>query len=147
MGEESRWSRWPLDIDDLLQQGTPAPAPRVAPGTLVGHVHLKVSDVARANDFYRDSLGFEEQASIPSAAFLSAGGYHHHVGLNSWQSRGSTRAPDDAPGLREVGFRLGSEQAIDALAEQAAGSSSPVRDGSGRLSLRDPDGQLLSFSA
>ena len=134
-----------LDIDDLLQQGTQAPASHIAPGSFVGHVHMKVSDVARANDFYRDSLGFEEQASIPSAAFLSAGGYHHHVGLNSWQSQGSNRAPEDTPGLREVGFRLASGQALDTLAEQAAGSDSLARDDSGRL-LRDPDGQLLSFS-
>lgn len=112
-----------LDIDDLLAQGAETSAPEIAPGAFVGHVHMKVSDVARANDYYRDALGFEEQATIPSAAFLAAGGYHHHIGLNSWQSRGSTQAPDSAPGLREIGFRLGSTEAIDALAEQATGSS------------------------
>jgi catechol 2,3-dioxygenase len=153
-----RWARPPggqgvemvtlaLDIDDLLAQAPQTPVPRIAPGTFVGHVHMKVSDVARANDFYRDALGFEEQARLPSAAFLSAGGYHHHIGLNSWQSQGSPRPPDSAPGLREVGFRLGGAGAIDALAEQATGSESLSRDESARLSIRDPDGQLLSFTA
>jgi catechol 2,3-dioxygenase len=134
-----------LDIDDLLAQGAEIPATEIAPGTFVGHVHMKVSDVARANDFYRDALGFEEQAMLPSAAFLSAGGYHHHIGLNSWQSQGSTRAPDSAPGLREVGFRLAGPEAIDALAEQSAGWESVSREPA-QISLRDPDGQLLSFS-
>lgn len=137
----------PLDVDDLLAQSPESPAAAMASGTVVGHVHMKVADVPHAHDFYRDALGFEEQAMLPSAAFLSAGGYHHHVGLNSWQSQGSTRAPDSAPGLREVGFRLGSAEAIDTLAEQAAGTDSLTRESSERLSLRDPDGQLLSFSA
>ena len=56
--------------------------------TAIGHVHLKVSDVPRAVAFYRDALGLDEQARLPSAGFLSAGGYHHHVGVNSWQSQG-----------------------------------------------------------
>ena len=96
----------PLDIDDLLAQGEQQPAPAIAARTAVGHVHLKVADVARASAFYRDALGFEEQAEMPAAAFLAAGGYHHHVGLNSWQSRGGASAPADAPGLRRVDFEL-----------------------------------------
>ena len=83
------------------------PAPALAPDTAVGHVHLKVSDVPRATAFYRDALGLQEQAQLPSAAFLAAGGYHHHVGLNSWQSQGAAPAPDSAPGLGRVEFELG----------------------------------------
>lgn len=83
----------PLDLEDLLAQGAEEPAPAMGPEVVVGHVHLKVSDVPRATVFYRDALGFEEQAQMPSAAFLSAGGYHHHVGLNSWQSQGAGAPP------------------------------------------------------
>jgi len=86
----------PLDLDDLLAQFDDEPAPAVSPQTTVGHMHLKVADVPRAAAFYRDALGLEEQAQLPSAAFLAAGGYHHHVGLNSWQSRGAAPAPDSA---------------------------------------------------
>jgi catechol 2,3-dioxygenase len=136
----------PLDIGDLLAQGPEEPSARIDPGTGVGHVHLKVADVARANAFYRDALGFEEQAQIPSAAFLAAGGYHHHVGLNSWQSRGGTRAPDDAPGLRLVDFELGDRAALDALAGALAGAPDLTSAADGGVSLRDPDGQLLSFA-
>jgi catechol 2,3-dioxygenase len=99
-----------LDLDDLLAQspldvGDSAIA-TIAPETTIGHVHLKVADVARAVEFYRDALGFEEQARLPSAAFLSAGGYHHHIGLNSWQSRGASAPPASAPQLNEVRFEL-----------------------------------------
>jgi catechol 2,3-dioxygenase len=88
----------PLDIDDLLAQFTGEPSPEIDPGTVIGHVHMKVSDVRRALAFYRDSLGFEEQLEFGSqAAFVSAGGYHHHIGLNSWESRGGSPAPARAP--------------------------------------------------
>ncbi|HEY2215866.1 MAG TPA: VOC family protein [Solirubrobacteraceae bacterium] len=98
-----------LDLDDLLAQAPgdfDSSAATVADRTAIGHVHLKVADVPRALAFYRDTIGFEEQAQIPSAAFVSAGGYHHHIGLNSWQSQGASASPPTAPGLREIRFTL-----------------------------------------
>ena len=143
----------PLDVEDLLAQFSSEPAPSVASGTGIGHVHLKVADVPRSADFYRDVLGLDEQAQLPSAAFLSAGGYHHHVGLNSWQSRGAAPAPDTAPGLRRVEFELSDPDALAALerglsdAASAGSQTQPAQEDDERLSLRDPDGQLLSFTA
>lgn len=68
--------------------------------TRIGHVHLKVSDLQRSLDFYCGLLGFElMQKYGDQAAFISAGGYHHHIGLNTWQSKGSAPAPKNAPGL------------------------------------------------
>lgn len=137
----------PLDLEDLLAQSPNEPSAAVPPDTGVGHVHLKVSEVPRATGFYRDALGFEEQAQLPSAAFLSAGGYHHHVGLNSWQSQGAAPAPDSAPGLRRLDFELGSSDALDVL-ERTLGelsSEASARERDGGLSLHDPDGQLLTF--
>jgi catechol 2,3-dioxygenase len=68
--------------------------------TRIGHVHLKVSDLKRSLDFYRGVLGFELMTMYgDAAAFLSAGGYHHHIGLNTWQSKGAGPAPARAPGL------------------------------------------------
>jgi catechol 2,3-dioxygenase len=140
----------PLDLEDLLAQDLGGPAPAMAPGTGVGHVHLKVSDVQRAAGFYGEALGFEEQAKLPSAAFLAAGGYHHHVGLNSWQSAGGDPAPDSAPGLRTVIFELGDERSVDSLertlADAPAGAGAARAD-DGSLSVRDPDGQRLVFAA
>jgi catechol 2,3-dioxygenase len=139
----------PLDLEDLLLA---QPAAKDTPETAfgIGHVHLQVADVSRALAFYRDALGFEEQAQLPSAAFVSAGGYHHHVGLNSWHSHGGRPAPDSAPGLRHVVFELADAPALDALERRlsdATAEQSPSRDEDGRLTLRDPDRQLLSFAS
>jgi catechol 2,3-dioxygenase len=139
----------PLDLDDLLAQAPLEPEAAMPPQTVLGHVHLKVSDVARAAAFYRDVLGFDEMAHMPSAAFLSAGGYHHHVGLNSWQSRGAGPPSEHEPGLRQVTFELSSpgalgelEQRLAATAEQAVLERRP-----GRVSVADPDGNRLAFRA
>jgi len=133
----------PLDVEDLLQTSPEGPEPRIAPGTTVGHVHLKVADVDAAARFYL-ALGFEQQARIPQAAFLAAGGYHHHVGLNSWQSAGGAPAPE-SPGLRQVAFELGSAQAVDGLAAAAADATAPGAPG--EVLVSDPDGETLSFAA
>src|SRR2546429_5681144 len=77
------------------------PAPNPAPPAMrVGHVHLKVADLERAIAFYRDVLGFElTQRYGREAAFLSAGGYHHHIGLNTWESQGGSQPPPGTTGL------------------------------------------------
>ena len=153
-----------LDIDDLLAQSEGEPSAAIEPGTHIGHVHLKVSDVPRAVAFYRDVLGLDEQARLPSASFLSAGGYHHHIGVNSWQSLGGRAAPDSAPGLRQVELELSDAAALQALERRlaefgvkAGGDSTPVAtpepeselepesESDKRLSLRDPDGHALTL--
>jgi catechol 2,3-dioxygenase len=147
-GRGVRMVTLPLDLDDLLTHDPGGAVGSVDSGTTVGHIHLKVSDVPRATAFYRDALGFEEQATMPSAAFLSAGGYHHHVGLNSWQSAGAAPAPDNAPGLREVAVELGDRGAVQQLERRLReGSGEDVLEegANGGLSVRDPDGQLLTF--
>jgi catechol 2,3-dioxygenase len=147
-GHGVRMVTLPLDLDDLLAQDPGGAAPSIDPAASVGHVHLKVSDVPRATAFYRDALGFEEQATLPSAAFLSAGGYHHHVGLNSWQSAGAGPAPDNAPGLREVQVELADGHAVEELEQRlrdTAADDAIERGTNGGLSVRDPDGQLLRF--
>lgn len=81
---------------------------RVPASTTIGHVHLKVSDLERALAFYRDVLGFDLVQRLPdnSAAFLSAGGYHHHVALNTWQSRGGAPPPARHTGLYHLAVRF-----------------------------------------
>jgi catechol 2,3-dioxygenase len=142
----------PLDLDDLMAQAPAEDAQAMPAGTTVGHVHLKVSDVAPAAAFYRDTLGLEEQALLPSASFLSAGGYHHHVGLNSWQSSGASAPAESAPGLRLVEFKLSGEDALSALEQRLAEAPASATDGRSierereRLSVSDPDGQRLTFA-
>jgi catechol 2,3-dioxygenase len=137
----------PLDLEDLLAQSGGPPTAEVAPGTGVGHVHLKVADVERTRDFYRQAVGMEEQATMPSAAFLSAGGYHHHIGLNSWQSAGAGPAPETAPGLRRLEFELSAERELQALGERLERGGADLAGASGgELLVRDPDGELLAFA-
>ena len=79
---------------------------RAPDGTGIGHVHLKVADIDRALAFYRDVLGFDQVMRLgEDAAFVSAGGYHHHIGLNTWQSRRSTPAPPHHTGLYHFAIR------------------------------------------
>lgn len=144
----------PLDLDGLLAQAPGGPTPAVPVGTIIGHVHLKVAEVSRSLAFYRDALGFEEQARLPSAAFLSAGGYHHHVGLNSWHSQGGSPPPDTASGLRLIEFALSGADALEALERRLGQASKEPSDPSppaeraanGRLVLSDPDTLSLAFA-
>jgi catechol 2,3-dioxygenase len=138
----------PLDLEDLLAASAGEPGPAMDPGLVAGHVHLKVADVARAVAFYGDGLGLDEQAQLPSAAFLSAGGYHHHVGLNSWHSQGGSPPPDSAPGVRGVEFGLHDANWLAALERrlaEAPGGPLPVQADQDRLSTSDPDGHRLTF--
>jgi catechol 2,3-dioxygenase len=153
-GHGLRMVTLPLDLDDLMAHSARddddlSGGVAIDPQTAIGHVHMKVSDVARAVDFYRDALGFSEQAQMPSAAFLAADGYHHHIGLNSWQSRGAAPPPDTAPALREIEFELADPDELGALVQRTA-SGSDAGAGSGgerQLALTDPDGVRLVFSA
>lgn len=82
-------------------------AEAIHPRTTIGHVHLKVSDLDRAESFYRDVLGFEVTGRYGSeASFLSAGGYHHHIGLNTWESRGGQPAPSRSTGLYHLAILM-----------------------------------------
>ncbi len=136
----------PLDLEDLLAQSTGEPTEEVAAGTGVGHVHMKVADVGLASRFYGEDVGFDEQARLPAAAFLGAGGYHHHIGLNSWQSAGAPRSPDTAPGLREVLFELADEGALSGLQQRLADRGAEPLELQGGLLVGDPDGQPLAFA-
>ena len=118
----------------------------IDPGVDVGHVHLKVADLDRALDFYCGVLGFELQTRIGSqAAFISAGGYHHHIGLNTWESSGGPPPPRGSTGLYHLAIRYPSRRALaDALARLGrAGvplSGASDHGVSEALYLDDPDG-------
>ena len=131
----------PLDIDGLLETAAGEDARRHAgAGLTVGHVHLHVGDIAEGLRFYRDALGFELMASWPTAAFVAAGGYHHHLAINVWQGQGVGPAPPDAVGLRRWTIALEDPDQVAAVGERlrAAGSAADQVDGG--LRARDPWG-------
>src|SRR5216110_1305599 len=104
----------------------------IDPRVDIGHVHLKVSDLERAIAFYRDRLGFGLMAQLGSqAAFLSAGGYHHHIGANTWESAGAQPSPPGTAALRHATVVLPSERERDELRGRAGAEEPLVRDPSG----------------
>jgi len=117
----------------------------VDPGVRIGHVHLKVADLDRALHFYREILGFTvTQRFGPQAAFLSAGGYHHHIGLNSWESQGGGPPPRQATGLYHAAILYPTRRALADALRRLLAEGVPL-DGAAdhgvgeALYLRDPD--------
>ncbi|MGC5167201.1 VOC family protein [Luteimicrobium sp. DT211] len=126
-------------LERHLARTTPAAAgpPAGLAGAVVGHVHLKVGDVDAARGFYVGTLGFEETARVPGALFVSAGGYHHHLAANTWQSRGAgPRA--SALGLGTVAVRLPSDDAVTALADRLRHAGVATRHDGAALRFEDP---------
>jgi len=137
----------PLDLDKLLatNQDQSAP-PHVSPKTGLGHIHLHVSDLAAAERFYREFLGLAvTQRSYPGALFFSAGGYHHHVGTNTWAAGAPAAGADDAR-LLEWELRLPHAKDMAAAAASAARAGYGVRiDDADRL-ITDPWGTTVRLT-
>ena len=117
----------------------------IDPGVDIGHVHLKVADIDRALGFYRDVLGFDVTQRLgDQAAFISAGGYHHHIGLNTWESRGGSPPPRGTTGLYHVAIRYPTRAALGDALRRLVDAGIPLEGAtdhgvSEALYLRDPD--------
>ena len=142
-----------LDLEDLVRERgrDSAPDPSAPPGTRIGHVHLQVSDIARASEFYVEMLGFEPTVGFPSALFVSAGGYHHHVGANTWNSAGASPPAPGSVGLRSFEVIVGDSDELEDVSGrlrgggailEPAGSLSSTHGGNATL-VRDPFGSAL----
>lgn len=117
----------------------------IDPRVDIGHVHLKVADVERSLTFYRDVLGFEvTQQMGDSAAFLSAGGYHHHIALNTWDSKGGSPPPPGTTGLFHIAIRYPDRRELGKALQRVIDASIPLEGASDHgvseaIYLRDPD--------
>jgi catechol 2,3-dioxygenase len=117
----------------------------IDPRVDIGHVHLKVADLERAIGFYRDVLGFELQQRLgDQAAFLSAGGYHHHIGLNTWESAGGSPPPPGTTGLYHVAIRYPDRPTLAGALKRLVEAQIPIEGASDHgvseaIYLRDPD--------
>jgi catechol 2,3-dioxygenase len=120
-------------------------ADTIDPRTDIGHVHLKVADLDRALGFYRDVLGFElMQRMGDQAAFLAAGGYHHHIGLNTWESAGAPPPPRGTTGLYHVAVRYPTRAALSDALRRVLDAGIPISGASDHgvseaIYLNDPD--------
>jgi len=141
----------PLDVDDLLGElDDPAVEPYdgLPDGTRMGHVHLRVADVPAAASFYGDVLGFGVTAQLDDdAAFLSAGGYHHHVGLNSWESRGAGQPPAGSATLRHATIVLPDGDERDRVAARVAEAGGGTEQVDGGVVVHDPSQNALLLVA
>jgi catechol 2,3-dioxygenase len=145
-GEQVRMVSDPLDVPSLLgaQRGGPATLP---PGSRMGHVHLQVADIPATEAFYRDVLGFDKTAVLgDQASFFSAGGYHHHIGANTWAGRGATPPPPGAAALRQATILLPDAAERDRAADRAADAGAEPEEADGGILVRDPsaNGLLLA---
>ncbi len=127
---------WPLDLDALAGTVTDGDT-GLPPGTDVGHVHLEVTDLEAALSCYGDHLGFDTTFRAPGAGFLSAGGYHHHLGLNTWNGR---TEPASGRGLIRFHVVVPESSTLDEVADRVRSSPWTVEREGDQLVIRDPDG-------
>jgi catechol 2,3-dioxygenase len=135
----------PLDFEGLFSAVSDPGAPfaGLPEGTTLGHMHLRVGDVKEAEVFYHGLLGFDVVARWTGALFVSAGGYHHHLGLNTWQSAGASKPPDGHAGLREFTVVLPDPPARDAVIHRLEAAGVRTQAEKESILVDDPWGSRL----
>jgi catechol 2,3-dioxygenase len=147
---ELRMGTDPLDVEGLLAEledhdSTWSGLPN---GTRLGHIHLHVADLESAIRFYRDALGFDLLMRYgPSAAFLSAGGYHHHIGINTWNGTGAPQPPPDSIGLRHFNLHLPDTASLGALQDHLEQSGISLEKSGSGIWLHDPSSNRILLRA
>ena len=138
----------PFDARGVLNELKPERPPwnGLEPDTVLGHIHVHVAHLAEAEAFYRDVLGFGMMAHLMgSASFVSAGGYHHHIGMNTWAGVGVPPAPEDAVGLCYFTIHLPEASECDRLVERLEAANIPYKMRDEGLFVRDPSGNGIVF--
>src|SRR5262249_12984204 len=149
---ELQMATLPLDLRGIARELSSAPSsqPQAPVGTRIGHTHLQVSELRDTEAFYAGVLGFDVVVrSYPGALFVSAGGYHHHIGLNTWHSRGSAAPAPGSVGLRSFEVVLPDRAALDAVLERVSSAGLRIETVESRRShlVRDPSGNAVQLRA
>jgi len=132
-----------LDVEDLVKEARGEPWKGMPPGTVLGHVHLYVDDIDKAAAFYHNALGFDKVVwSYPGALFMSAGGYHHHLGTNTW-ARGAPPATDEDARLLEWEILVPSSSDAEKASQSVKSAGYPVKQDNQEWILTDPWGTGL----
>jgi catechol 2,3-dioxygenase len=142
-----RSGRDPIDLEEMFSHLSPddrldQPMPV---GTKMGHVHLHVADVDEALRFYHDLVGFDLMGHMPGVGFLSAGGYHHHLGLNTWAGQGARPAAPGSAGLRSFTIELPSQRDMDDVVGRLEHGEVRLSEGSYGLAAVDPSVNRVLF--
>ncbi len=145
-----RMATLPLDLDDVLGELADADGLQqlAPPGTTIGHVHLQVSDLQEAERFYAGVLGFDVMVrGYPGALFVSAGGYHHHIGLNTWRSAGASPPPPGSIGLRSFEVVLPTAEELDRVLGRVRSAGLRIESSGKDPVVRDPAGNGVVLRA
>jgi catechol 2,3-dioxygenase len=146
-GQVARMTTEPLDLENLLGElddPQAEPFETLPRGTVMGHVHFQVAEIPETLRFYRDVLGFDLMATYGGqAAFLSAGGYHHHIGGNTWNSAGAPPAPEGSAALRQATIVLPDSETREEVVRQVADTGQEPEDTPAGPVVRDPSGNRL----
>ncbi len=142
-----RSGRDPIDLEEMFSHLAPedrldAPMPA---GTKMGHVHLHVADVEEALRFYHDLVGFDVMGHVPGVGFVSAGGYHHHLGLNTWAGRGAPPAPPGSAGLRRFTIELPTKRDLEDVAGRLQRGEVQVAEVAEGFAAVDPSANRVLF--
>jgi catechol 2,3-dioxygenase len=144
-----RSGRDPIDLDELfshLREDDKLDVP-MPEGTKMGHVHLHVANVEDALRFYHDLVGFDVMGHVPGVGFVSAGGYHHHLGLNTWAGRGARPAPEGSSGLRRFTVELPARRDLDDVIGRLEHGDVQVVEEAGGYAAVDPSQNRVLFRA
>lgn len=144
---EQRSGRDPIDLEELLSHLQPDDRldTPMADGTRMGHVHLHVGDVDDALRFYHDLVGFDVMGHVPGMGFVSAGGYHHHLGLNEWAGHGVKPAPAGSAGLRRYTVELPSRRDLDDVIGRLEHGDVRVEEEADGFTAVDPSANRVLF--
>ena len=134
-----------VDLESLLKDASPNEFSGLPEGTKMGHIHLQVNNVAKTAAFYQDVLGFDLIAKMPGAGFLSAGGYHHHIGMNTWRSLGGGIAPSDSLGLIDYQILLPTSLSQESIANKLSSHHIDFTRQNGSFRVQDPAGIWIEF--
>ena len=138
----------PLDLDGVMTELPDGNGGGMPAGTRIGHVHLQVADIGPAEEFYEHGLGFDVVVrSYPGALFVSAGGYHHHIGMNTWNSAGGSAPPPGTRGLEWFQVLLPDGDAVARESERLEAEGARLDEADGGLLATDPSGNRVLLSA
>ncbi|MBU9672424.1 VOC family protein [Planococcus sp. CP5-4] len=143
-GDQVHMTVDPLDVQEVAQASNSEKWGGMPAGTVLGHIHLHVSDLQAAHDFYTGALGFGLVANLGNQAlFVSDGNYHHHIGLNIWNGTGIPALPDETAGLAHYVIRVADEQAQQDMRDRLQAYGAELRMDGGALETADPSGNRI----
>jgi catechol 2,3-dioxygenase len=136
----------PMDIPSVLAESKGESWTGMPEGTVIGHLHLHVADLAKTKEFYRDGLGFQVTIDFPEGVFFSTGGYHHHIGTNIWHGKNAPKPAPNSVGMLYYTLALPDEEARKSAVVKLESLGFPVTEENGTYLTEDPAGNRVHLT-